>query len=179
MSKNEGWLEKTESKSQSHSSRVKTSENRVSRRGHTYSCHKYTRGMYQSTKTGRQIEAIEQKHVTLGVLFRLPARRCHSPPGAAAVRCRDEPEHSPPCTGYSKVGWESTQTNADTNLLYTQKTTLRHNRSQIFLLLLSSGTYESSQHFEAEQWVVLEKLDKWKSYQRKVLHLSKDACPVS
>lgn len=136
MSKNEGWLEKTESKSQSHSSRVKTSENRVSRRGHTYSCHKYTRGMYQSTKTGRQIEAIEQKHVTLGVLFRLPARRCHSPPGAAAVRCRDEPEHSPPCTGYSKVGWESTQTNADTNLLYTQKTTLRHNRSQLDLFAI-------------------------------------------
>lgn len=48
-----------------------------------------------------------------------------------------------------------------------------------FLLLSSSGTYESSQHFEAEQWVVLEELDKWKSYQRKVLHLSKDGCPVS
>lgn len=41
------------------------------------------------------------------------------------------------------------------------------------------GTYDSSQHFKAEQWVVLEELDKGKRYQWKVIHLSKDGCPVS
>lgn len=41
MSRNAGWLEKMESKSRSHSSRVKTSENKVSSSGHTYSCNRY------------------------------------------------------------------------------------------------------------------------------------------
>lgn len=60
MSKNDGWLEKTESKSRSHSSRVKTSENRDSRRGHTYSCHKHTPGTLDSVKTDRKRK--EQKN---------------------------------------------------------------------------------------------------------------------
>lgn len=52
----------------------------------------------------------------------LPVRWCHSPPGAAAVPCRDEPERSPPCSGCSEAGWGSTRTNADTNSLDKQTT---------------------------------------------------------
>lgn len=58
----------------------------------------------------------------------LPVRWCHCPLGAAAAPCRDEPEHSPPYSGYSEEGWGSTQTNVDTNSLDKQTDTPKHDK---------------------------------------------------
>lgn len=40
-------------------------------------------------------------------------------------------------------------------------------------------TNESGHHLKADHWIILEELYKRKGDQGKVLHLSKDGCPVS
>lgn len=82
----------------------------------------------------------------------LPVRWCHSPLGAAAAPCRDEPERSPPYSGYSEEGWGSTQTNIDTNSLDKQTDTPMHNK-------------ELTTCYEEQRCVLLKKIALVYSYQ--------------